>query len=161
MRTLIAATATLALALGGAAQARDVQDGNLQVKPSKDGKYLVESAKLGKAEFFGYVGDYVDSKKITGIMLHDGDKASDEQKHIVAITAKAQKINAFVEIGGKEIALVDPLPSAPATPPPADDVTPVTPVATPATAAAPAAPATAAEPATPAAPAAPAAPASH
>jgi len=126
MRKLILAAAVAALALGGAAQARDVQDGKLQVKPAKENKYIVDNSKLGKAEFFGVVGDYVETKKITGITLRDGANATDEQKHIVSITAKTQKIDAFVEIDGKEIALVDPLPSAPATAPAMDDVTPVT-----------------------------------
>ena len=126
MRNMILAAAMVAFAMGGAAQARDVQDGNLLVKPSKDGKYVVDNAKLGKAEFFGYVGDYVDNKKITGIMLRDGGNASDEQKHVVAITAKTQKIDAFIDIGGKEQPLVDPLPPAAPAPPPLDDVTPVT-----------------------------------
>jgi len=124
MRNMILAAAMVAFAMGGAAQARDVQDGNLLVKPSKDGKYLVDNAKLGKAEFFGYVGDYVDNKKITGIMLRDGDKASDEQNHTVAITAKTQKIDAFIDIGGKEIALVDPLPAADTAAPKIDDAGP-------------------------------------
>ena len=48
---------------------------------------------MGKAEFFGYVGDFVDSKKITGILLLKGDKATDEQKHVVAITAQTQHID--------------------------------------------------------------------
>lgn len=125
MRNIILAAAAAALAIGSAAQARDVQDGKLLVKPAKGGTYIVDNAKLGKAEFFGVVGDYVETKKITGIMLRDGDNATDEQKHIVAITAKTQKIDAFMELGGKEVALVDPLPAAPSTPPPADDVTPV------------------------------------
>src|SRR4051794_21260033 len=126
MRNIILAAAVAAFALGSAAHARDVQDGKLQVKPSKDGKYIVDAAKLGKAEFFGYVGDYVDNKKITGIMLRDGGNATDEQKHIVALTAKTQKIDAFIEIGGKEQTLIDPVPAAAEAPPPMDDVTPVT-----------------------------------
>lgn len=144
----VAFCALLGASLG--APARDIQDGKLLVKPAKENKYIVDNSKLGKAEFFGVVGDYVETKKITGITLRDGANATDEQKHIVAITAKTQKIDAFVEIGGKEIALIDPLPSAPATPPPADDVTPVVP----ATSAAPATPATPSTAAVPAAPAA-------
>jgi len=153
MRTIILAAAAAALAIGGFARARDIQDGKLLVKPAKEGKYVVDNATLGKAEFFGFVGDYVESKKITGLLLRDGDHATDEQKHIVAITAQTQKINAFIEISRKEIALVEPTPSAPATPPPADNVTPVAPAAP--VAAAPATPATPATPDTPATPAAP------
>ena len=124
--TFVAALAALCLC-AGAAYARDIQDGKLQVKASKDGKYVVDSAKLGKAEFFGYVGDYVETKKITGIVLRDGNNASDEQKHVIAITAQAQKIDAFVEVDGKESPLVDPKPSAVVAPPPMDDTKPAAP----------------------------------
>ena len=73
--------------------------------------------KLGKAEFFGFVGDFVETKKITGIVLLKGDKATDEQKHVVAITAQTQHIEAFIDLGGKVQPLVDPTPSKPAAPP--------------------------------------------
>ena len=111
----------------GATQARDIQDGKLLVKPAKEGKYIVDNAKLGKAELYGFVADYIETKKITGIVLRDGANATEDQKHIIAVTAKAQKIDAFVEIGGKEQPLVDPKPAAAEpSPPPVDDVTPVT-----------------------------------
>ena len=117
MRKLILAAAVAALALGGAVQARDVQDGKLQVKPAKENKYIVDNSKLGKAEFFGFVGDFVESKKITGIVLLKGDKATDEQKHVIAITAQTQHIEAFIDLGGKVQPLVDPTPSKPAAAP--------------------------------------------
>jgi hypothetical protein len=129
MRKSIASlTAIILLGLAGAGHARNpVEDGKLQVKPTKDGKYIIENNTLGKAEFFGYVGDFVDTKKITGIVLRDGEHASDEQKHIVAITAKTQKIDAFIELGGKQQVLVDPTPSASSAPPPVNDTVPVPP----------------------------------
>jgi hypothetical protein len=97
--------------------ARAIVDGRLQVEPAGDNRYIVDNSKLGKAEFFGYVGDFVDSKKITGIVLLKGEKATDEQKHVVAITAQTQHIEAFIELGGKVQPLVDPTPSKPAPPP--------------------------------------------
>ena len=103
--------ATLAVA------ARAIIDGRLQVEPASDNRYIVDNSKLGKAEFFGFVGDFVDSKKITGILLLKGDKATDEQKHVVAITAQTQHIEAFIDLGGKVQPLVDPTPSKPAAPP--------------------------------------------
>jgi len=109
--------AAMALA-GSAAMARAVVDGRLQVEPASDGvKYIVDNSKLGKAEFFGFVGDFVESKKITGIVLLKGDKATDEQKHVIAITAQTQHIEAFIDLGGKVQPLVDPTPSKPAAPP--------------------------------------------
>jgi hypothetical protein len=104
-------TATLAVA------ARAIIDGRLQVEPAGDNRYIVDNSKLGKAEFFGFVGDFVDGKKITGILLLKGDKATDEQKHVVAITAQTQHIEAFIDLGGKVQPLVDPTPSKPAAAP--------------------------------------------
>ena len=126
MHTSIIVATVLGLSLAGAAGAREIADGKLQVRPFKDTQYKTEMAVLGKAEFFGYVGDYVADKKITGILLKDGAKASNEQKHVIAITAQAQHIDAFVEIDGKEGPLVDPIPSPAAVAAPAvDDQHPV------------------------------------
>ena len=107
--SLMAATVAVA--------ARAIVDGRLQVEPAGDNRYIVDNSKLGKAEFFGFVGDFVDSKKITGILLLKGDKATDEQKHVVAITAQTQHIEAFIDLGGKVQPLVDPTPSKPAAAP--------------------------------------------
>ena len=100
-----------------AVAARAIIDGRLQVEPTSDNRYIVDNSKLGKAEFFGFVGDFVDGKKITGILLLKGDKATDEQKHVVAITAQTQHIEAFIDLGGSVQPLVDPIPSKPAAPP--------------------------------------------
>ena len=100
-----------------AVAARAIIDGRLQVEPTSDNRYIVDNSKLGKAEFFGFVGDFVDGKKITGILLLKGDKATDEQKHVVAITAQTQHIEAFIDLGGKVQPLVDPTPSKPAAAP--------------------------------------------
>lgn len=114
-----------ALALAGSAFARTIVDGRLQVEPAKDNKYIVDTSKLGKAEFFGYVGDFVDGKKITGILLLKGDRATDEQKHVIAVTAATQHIEAFIDLDGKIQPLVDPTPSpAPAAPPAVDNQAP-------------------------------------
>ena len=100
-----------------AVAARAIVDGRLQVEPASDNRYIVDNSKLGKAEFFGFVGDFVDGKKITGILLLKGDKATDEQKHVVAITAQTQHVEAFIDLGGNVQPLVDPIPSKPAAPP--------------------------------------------
>jgi hypothetical protein len=113
--TLAIGTVLMAATFGVAARA--IVDGRLQVEPASDNRYIVDNSKLGKAEFFGFVGDFVASKKITGILLLKGDKATDEQKHVIAITAQTQAIEAFIDLGGKVQPLVDPTPSKPATPP--------------------------------------------
>ena len=106
-----------ALAASSCALARAVVDGRLQVEPAPDNRYTVDNSRLGKAEFFGYVGDFVATNKLTGILLKKGEKATDEQKHIVAITAATQHIEAFIEQDGKVTPLVDPVPSVkPAAP---------------------------------------------
>ncbi len=121
MRKFITTAIAVALfCLAGASHARDpINDGKLQVKPVKDNQYEVGEYRLGKGEFFGYVGDLKDSNKITGIVLKQGEKASVEQKHIIAVTAKSQQIDAFIELDGKIVAL-------------ADDAAPAAPVAAPA-----------------------------
>ena len=124
MRRIMILGTCAALAFANVALGRAIVDGRLQVEPAKDNKYIVENNKFGKAEFFGNVGDYVDTKKITGIVLLKGENATDEQKHVVAITAATQHIEAFIELNGKIQPLVDPTPSQPATPPPVDQQTP-------------------------------------
>ncbi len=126
MKRIIALGTCAVLAFANAAFGRAIVDGRLQVEPTADNKYIVDASKMGKAEFFGYVGDFVDSKKITGITLLKGDKATDEQKHVVAVTAQTQHIDAFIDLGGKVQPLVDPTPSQkPATPPPVEQQAPV------------------------------------
>ena len=115
--TLVCAAAAVAAL---SVSARAIVDGRLQVEGAKDGRYIVDGSRLGKAEFFGYVGDFVETKKITGLLLIKGDQATDEQKHIVFITAATQHIDAFIDQGGKVQPLVDPTPSAPAAPPGVD-----------------------------------------
>ena len=124
-RFMIAGICAAAFAVS--AFARPVVDGRLQVEPSGKDRYTVDNARMGKAELFGYVGDFVDRDKITGIVLRKGERATDEQKHVIAITAKAQHIEAFIDLDGDVKPLVDPVPSpAPATPPPVDKQAPAT-----------------------------------
>ena len=125
MKRIIALGTFAALAFASSAFGRAIIDGRLQVEPAADNKYIVDASKMGKAEVFGYVGDFVDGKKITGIVLLKGEKATDEQKHVVAITAQTQHIDAFIDLGGKIQPLVDPTPSQkPAAPPAVDQQTP-------------------------------------
>jgi len=121
---VIAAVSAAALIATVSVSARAIVDGRLQVEGAKDGRYVVDGSRLGKAEFFGYVGDFVETKKITGLLLIKGDQATDEQKHIVFITAATQHIDAFIDQGGKVQPLVDPTPAAAATPPGVDGQAP-------------------------------------
>ncbi|MBS0486922.1 MAG: hypothetical protein JSS13_06245 [Proteobacteria bacterium] len=113
-------TAALAASLlvAGAAFARDaIDEGRLLVKPAKNNTFSTGEFIMGKAELYGYLGDLKDSKKITGIVLQDADRATPEQKHLLVIAAQAQKLDALVEEHGKLEPLADPTPSAPVAAP--------------------------------------------
>ena len=120
-KSIVAAVAA-SLFVSAAALASDaIDNGNLLVKPGKNNTFATGGYIMGKAELFGYVGDLKDSKKITGIVLQDADRATPEQKHLLVIAAQAQKLDALVEDHGKLEPLVDPTvptpvvaPSAPA-----------------------------------------------
>jgi hypothetical protein len=124
MRRIMIVAACAAMAVSSIAAARAVVDGRLQVEPAAHDRYVVDGSRMGKAEMFGYVGDFVDRFKITGIVLLKGDKASDEQKHIIAITAAAQHLDAFIDEDGGIKPLVDPMPANPAAPPAVDQQAP-------------------------------------
>lgn len=148
MRRLITtAIISLGLVTAGSALAREIEDGKLLVYPQKDGKYKAGDVIGDKVTFYGYAGDVWERKHIIGLLLKKGEDATDEQKHIVYVTARQLKIDAFIELGGKEQPLVEAAAPAPA---PAPAATPA-PAADPAAVAAPA----------PAAPPADATPAKH
>ena len=109
--TRSAACALLFAAVG--ASARDAVDGDrLVVKPFKNDTFQTGDYRFGKGELWGYVGDLKESKKIKGVLLRDGGKATDEQKHIIATIAQGQQIDAMIELDGQQQPLVDPKPAA-------------------------------------------------
>lgn len=118
-KSLIAvAIAALCVSVSAFAGADAIDDGHLLVKPAKNNTFATGEFVMGKAELFGYIGDLKDSKKITGVVLRDADRATPEQKHLLVVTAQAQKIDALVEEHGKLEPLADPMPTvAPATAP--------------------------------------------
>ncbi|MGA9335667.1 MAG: hypothetical protein WBV39_15410 [Rudaea sp.] len=94
--------------------ARDaIDNGQLQVKPYQQDLFETGAYRMGKAELFGYVGELIDNKHITGVVLRNGDHASAVQKHIIAEIAQAQHLNALIELDGKLQPLVDPTPAPP------------------------------------------------
>lgn len=92
--------------LAGAAHAAGIKDGRAIVTPSKDERYSIDSFTFGKAELFGYMSDLKDTKKITGIVLKNGrkatEKATDEQKRAVASIGSTLQLETFTQ-DGKEI----------------------------------------------------------
>ena len=130
MRKSIAATVAVLSLVAVSAFARDpIRDGKLQITPAKNDRFEAAEYTLGKAELYGYVSDLKDTKKITGIMLLRGDKSTDMQKHLIAITAKAQQLEAFIDLDGKVQPLVDPTPTPDAPPPAIDGDAPAQPPA--------------------------------
>ncbi len=123
MRRFIAISfAVLSLGAATLAFARDpIKDGKLMITPAKADRFEAAEYTLGKAELYGYVSDLKETKKITGIVIMKGDKATDMQKHLIAITAKALQVDAFIDLDGKTQTLVDPTPSTDTTPPPIDN----------------------------------------
>lgn len=116
-KSLIAALAA-SLLVASAACARDaIDDGHLLVKPAKNNTFSTGEFVMGKAELYGYLGDLKDSRKITGIVLRDADRATPEQKHLLVIAAQAQKLDALVEEHGKLEPLADPMAATAATAP--------------------------------------------
>lgn len=110
---LIRAAFGALLVAATSAQARDAFDGDrLVVKPFKNDTFATGEYRFGKAELFGYIGDLKDSKHIKGVLLREGDKATDEQKHIIATIAQSQQLDAVIEVDGKQQPLVDPKPAA-------------------------------------------------
>ena len=111
MRKMLIAAAALAMTFVAlSSQARESVEGDrIVVKPYKDGSFETGVYRFGKAELFGYIGDLKDTKKITGILLRDGGKATPQQKHLIAEIAKAQELEAAIELDGKQQPLVDPM----------------------------------------------------
>jgi len=119
----------LSISAAGAALARDIEDNKLLVYPQKDGKYRVTDVIGDKVTFYGVAAEVWERKHVTGILLKRGENATAEQKHSVFVTARQLKIDAFIEIDGKEQPLVEaapapaPAPAPVAVPQPAADAT--------------------------------------
>lgn len=99
-RILIALFA--ALLSFSALAARDVKNGNAYVKPVDGDKFLFDGNPLGKNMLMSSLQELKDADKISGVVLRNADKASDEQRRLLKIIADYLKINAFVE-DGKEL----------------------------------------------------------
>jgi hypothetical protein len=130
----------LSLSAAGAAIARDIEDNKLLVYPMKDGKYKVTDVIGDKVTFYGVAAEVWERKHVTGILLKKGENATAEQKHSVYVTARQLKIDAFIEIDGKEQPLVEAAPApapapAPQAAPAADAAAQPAPAAAPAPAA--------------------------
>ncbi|MBS0581576.1 MAG: hypothetical protein JSS42_00565 [Proteobacteria bacterium] len=140
-RTITILAVALGLAFAATGFARDIEDGKLIIKITKDGKYQVGDAlTVDKVGMYGAVGSFYQdgkdkNKPLQGIIVKKAEKANDEQKHMIYVTGKRMALPVYLDMDGKEQLYSEPEPA----PAPA-------PAAAPAAEAAPAAAAPAPEP---------------
>ena len=77
------------------------------VKPARDATFETGAYRFGQADLVGYIGYLKDRHKIRGLLMRNGNRATDEHRHLLAVAAKLQ-VDALIEIDGKEQPLVDP-----------------------------------------------------
>jgi len=123
--------ALLGLALVATASARDIEDGRLIIKITKDGKYQVgDAVTVDKVCMYGAVGSFyqegVDKNKpLKGIIVKKAEKANDEQKHMIYVTGKRMSLPVYLDMDGKEQVYSEPEPAPPAAPAAAPAAAPV------------------------------------
>jgi hypothetical protein len=116
-RSIIVLTALLSLGLAATGFARDIQDGKLIIKITKDGKYQVgDSVMVDKVGMYGAVGGFYQDgkdkgKPLQGILLKKAEKATDEQKHMIYVTAKSMAMPLYLDLDGKEQTYTEPEPA--------------------------------------------------
>jgi hypothetical protein len=123
-RTISVLAAALSLAFAGASIARDIEDGRLIIKITKDGKYQVgDAVTVDKVGMYGAVGSFYQegldkNKPLKGILVKKAEKANDEQKHMIYVTGKRMSLPVYLDVDGKEqvYSEPEPAPAAPATP---------------------------------------------
>jgi hypothetical protein len=135
-RFIIALSALLSLGLAASGFARDIQDGKLIVKITKEGRYQVgDAVTVDKVGMYGAVGSFYQEgkdkgKPLQGVLLKKAEKATDEQKHMIYVTAKSMGMPFDIDMDGKEQTYTEPEP-APAAAPVANPAAPAEPQADP------------------------------
>jgi len=131
-RTITILAAALGLAFAGTSLARDIEDGKLIIKITKDGKYQVGDAlTVDKVGMYGAVGSFYQdgkdkNKPLQGILVKKAEKANDEQRHMIYVTGKRMSLPVYLDVDGKEQVYTEPEPApapaaaAPAAAPAAD-----------------------------------------
>lgn len=122
-RTLVILTTALGLVAAGTGFARDIEDGRLIIKITKDGKYQVgDAVTVDKVGMYGAVGSFyqegVDKNKpLKGILVKKAEKANDEQKHMIYVTGKRMSLPVYLDMDGHEQVYSEPEPAPPAAAP--------------------------------------------
>ena len=96
--------------LSGLVHAASIRDGNAVVTPAKEDRYQIDSYTFGKAELFGYISELKETKKITGIVLKNGNKkdskATEEQLQSIASIGNSLQLETFTQEGRELTPLV-------------------------------------------------------
>lgn len=128
-RTLVVLATALSLVAAGTGFARDIEDGRLIIKITKDGKYQVgDAVTVDKVGMYGAVGSFYQegldkNKPLKGILIKKAEKANDEQRHMVYVTGKRMSLPVYLDVDGKEQTYTEPEPApapAPVAAPAAD-----------------------------------------
>ena len=121
-RTLFALTVALGLIAAGSVHARDIEDGKLIIKITKEGKYQVgDSVLVDMVGMYGAVGGFFQDgkdkgKPLQGLLVKKAEKANDEQKHMIYVTGKNMALPVYLDMDGKEILYSEPEPAPAAAP---------------------------------------------
>ncbi len=123
MRKLIAFTfAAVTLAAATSAFARDpIKDGKLMITPGQGRPFRGGGIHAGQGRDVRLRERPEGNQEDHRHRDHEGRQSTDMQKHIIAITAKALQVDAFIDLDGKTQTLVDPTPSPDTTPPPIEN----------------------------------------
>jgi len=122
-RSTTVLAALLGLGLAATASARDIEDGRLIIKITKDGKYQVgDAVTVDKVGMYGAVGSFyqegVDKNKpLKGILVKKAEKANDEQKHMIYVTGKRMSLPVYLDMDGHEQVYSEPEPAPPVAAP--------------------------------------------
>lgn len=106
--SVILVTAAL---MGGLLSAHGADGELIIVNPARDATFETGAYRFGQADLVGYIGYLKDRHKIRGLLMRNGNRATDEHRHLLAAAAKLQQVDALIEIDGKEQPLVDPDPA--------------------------------------------------
>jgi hypothetical protein len=100
MKRLLIAVFTL-FATVSVAVAGDVKNGNAYLKPVAEDRFHIGGSPMGKQMLLGYLQDLKDSEHITGVVMRQAGKATDQHRHLLKVIADHLEIQAFVEDGGE------------------------------------------------------------
>jgi hypothetical protein len=119
MKTLTFTVATFMLVISAAVTAGDwVKNERVILLPAQSDTFETGPYRFGVADLIGYLGDLKERKRIRGLLLKKGERASERQKQMLVHVGSEHHLDVSIEIDGTEQVLVST-----ATPQLATDVT--------------------------------------